>query len=160
MTDEIIKTEEAPVIVEEAPVVIEEKIEYDSVGRPTVITESVLRKLDDCFSIGATDREACFIANIAQSTLYKYQTEHPEYIERKEALKDMLKYKARNNVAKSIDIGDDKTSQWYLERKAKNEFAQRTELSGGEDALPISLIIKQKDDSQSTSSDVSSKSGN
>lgn len=105
----------------------------ESVGRPTVMTPEVISKLEEAFSIGATDQEAAFFAGIGLATLYKYQKENPEYVERKEGLKDMLKFAARKNLAEQI--GEKKSgfySSWYLERKAKSEFSERTELTGPE----------------------------
>lgn len=87
------------------------------IGRPPVIDENVLKQLEDLFSSGATDREACFLANISQQTLYNYQKEHPDFIERKEALKDMPKYKAKKVVIKAIESGDKQQANWYLDRK-------------------------------------------
>lgn len=102
------------------------------VGRPTLMTPETLNKLEQAFSIGASDKEACFIANISHQTLYNYQKDHPEFVERKEALKDMPKYKARKNIVDKINEGDVTTSLWYVERKAKDEFSTRTDhnLSG------------------------------
>lgn len=105
----------------------------NNVGRPTVMDEATLRILEDAFSIGATDKEAIFLANISSSTFYDYCKEHPEFAERKEALKDMPKYKARKNIVERINRGDISVSQWYAERKAKEEFSSRTDLNlGGE----------------------------
>lgn len=107
--------------------------ESNPVGRPTVMTPEVMAKLEEAFSIGATDREATFVAGISMEALYKYQRENPDYIQRKEALKDMLKYAARKNIVDQIQ--EKKSgfySTWYLERKAKSEFAERTELTGPE----------------------------
>lgn len=101
-------------------------------GRPTVMTEDVIRKLEEVFLIGGTDKEACLVANISMATLYKYCQDHPEFSERKEALKDTPKYQARRNVANAIQSADTNISTWYLERKAKNEFSQRTEQTGAE----------------------------
>jgi len=109
-------------------------------GRPTVMTKETMDKIEIAFSNGATDREACFIAGISQQTLYDYQTRFPEFIERKESLKDMPKYQARHNIVKAIYDGDKQQSNWYLERKVKNEFAQRSEVTGteGRDLIPDS----------------------
>jgi hypothetical protein len=100
-------------------------------GRPSVITEDILRKLEEAFSVGATDIEACFLANISKTTLYDYQKKNSEFTERKEALKDMLKYQARVNVSKEINKGNLEASRWYLERKAKEEFSSRQDLNHG-----------------------------
>jgi len=102
------------------------------IGRPTVMTPKTISRLEEAFLNGATDKEAVFLAGISMSTLYAYCQEHPEFSDRKEALKDMPKYTARINVIKAIDAGDKALSQWYLERKAKSEFASRTEHTGEE----------------------------
>lgn len=103
-------------------------------GRPTVITEGVLQKLEMAFFNGATDKEAIFQADISSSAFYDYCKENPEFAERKEQLKDQTKYQARMNVAEAIREGDKQLSQWYLERKAKEEFSTRTEQTGADGA--------------------------
>lgn len=113
------------------------------VGRPNAIDELTLKKLEDAFSNGGTDREACFLANISQQTLYNYQKEHPEFIERKESLKDMIKFQAKQRVKEAI-IAEKTcdTAKWYLERKGKDEgFSPRTEVTGkdGKD-LQVNII--------------------
>ena len=101
------------------------------VGRPNVITENALRKLEEAFSVGATDLEACFLVNISKTSLYEYQKKNLEFMERKEALKSMLKYRAKVNISKEIEKGNLETSKWYLERKAKEEFSSRQDLNHG-----------------------------
>lgn len=101
-------------------------------GRPTVMTSETLRKLEEAFSIGASDKEAIFVADVSSTAFYDYCKEHPEFAERKEQLKDMPKYKARKNINKAIDDGDKNISTWYLERKVKEEFSQRVEQTGKE----------------------------
>lgn len=101
------------------------------VGRPTIMTDEALQILEDAFSVGATDLEACFLAKIGKSTLYNYQEKNPEFVERKEALKNMTKFKAKKVVSKDIDEGKADTAKWYLERKGKDEgFSSRQEVSG------------------------------
>lgn len=98
-------------------------------GRPTIMTLETLNKLEEAFSYGASDKEACFIANISPQTLYNYQKENPDFIERKEALKDMPKYAAKKNIVNKILNGDVPVSQWYAERKVKEEFSTRNDLN-------------------------------
>lgn len=97
-------------------------------GRPPVIDKACLNKLEEAFSLGCTDLEACFYANISSQTLYNYQKNNPEFLERKEALKEQPVLKARKVVVDAIDSGDKQTSQWYLERKNKAEFSTRSDL--------------------------------
>lgn len=117
------------------------------IGRPTLMTPETIAKLEQAFLTGATDNEACFVAGITKSTLYEYCQAHPEFSERKEALKDMPIYTARANVVKAIDEGDKQTSTWYLERKKKVEFAQRSELAGPNGgAIEVDISSKEKAD--------------
>ena len=94
-------------------------------GRPTVITPEIISKLEEAFSIGASDLEACFVAGIGKTTLYVYQTDHPEFTERKEALKNMTSFAARKVVNDKIIEGDVDTAKWQLERKNKDEYGTK-----------------------------------
>lgn len=116
----------------------------DERGRPTVMTEEVIRKLEDGFLKGMTDREACLYADISSSTFYKFCQENPDFSERKEELRDNVKMRARINVAEAIVGGDKPLSQWYLERKAKDEFSGRTETTG-KDGEPLNPTPQELD---------------
>ena len=94
-------------------------------GRPTVMTADVVNKLEEAFSIGASDIEACFIAGISKQTLYNYQKEYPEFVDRKEALKNMTSFAARKVVNDKIIEGDVDTAKWQLERKNKDEYGTK-----------------------------------
>ncbi len=92
-------------------------------GRPTVMTKQVLKNLEDAFRIGCPDREACIYAEISLQTLYNYCEKHPEFLEQKEAWKEVPILKARGNIIEALhkkSVGD---SWQYLIRKRKAEFA-------------------------------------
>ena len=113
----------------------------NAVGRPTVMTEALVNKLEEAFAYGCSDSEACFYAGISKQTLYDYQKKRPEFIDRKEALKERPILQARQKVVQEIK-NDVKNAQWYLERKRKDEFGVRTE--GAVDGQnPILLMIKR-----------------
>lgn len=99
-------------------------------GRPPIMTDDTIKKLEEVFALGGSDSEACFYANISKQTLYNYQKEHPEFVDRKEALKEKPILKARQTVVKALD--DPKDAQWFLERKRKEEFSFRQEVTGAE----------------------------
>lgn len=99
-------------------------------GRPLKINDTVLQKLEYAFSMGCTDKEACLFADISEGTLYSYQKENPDFIKRKELLKESVKLHARLNLANDIqNRGSIDSSKWYLERKAKDEFSLKSEAS-------------------------------
>lgn len=111
------------------------------IGRPTVMTKETISKLEQAFAYGASDKEACFYAGISHESLYKYQKQHPEFTDRKEALKEQPILAAREKVVKEIR-NDVKAAQWYLERKRKDEFGTRTEI-GVDMVNPIRLMVEK-----------------
>jgi hypothetical protein len=113
-------------------------------GRPTVMTDEIIHKLEEAYALGCTDGEACFYADIAKSTLYKYQVEHPEFIERKESLKERPVLLARQAVLQAIQSGDSpgqKIAFDYLTKRKREEFADRVE-NTGKDGGPNQIEIK------------------
>lgn len=119
--------------------------------RPTVMTTEVIAKLEEAFAWGCTDREACLWAGIAQPTLYLYQEKHPEFIDRKEALKDTPILNSRATVARSVKK-DPRMAMDYLSRKKKDEFSTKAETditSGGNALSPILVKFIGEDDTKS-----------
>ena len=111
-------------------------------GRPTVFTPELVNKLEEAFSIGCSDIEACLFAGISKQALYNYQDRFPEFVDRKEMLKERPVLKARSTVIKNL--GEDDTARWYLERKKKNEFSIRNELTGADgSALTLAELVKK-----------------
>ena len=93
--------------------------------------------------MGCSDTEACLYAGISRSSLYKYQEQHPEYLQQKEEWKENPILLARSTVYRNMR--DPNNARWYLERKKKNEFAQTTknEVSGPDgDSIPIKVHIE------------------
>lgn len=48
-------------------------------GRPPVLTENCVRKLEEAFCLGFNTRQTCQIAKVSRSTLYKYFSENPTF---------------------------------------------------------------------------------
>lgn len=96
-------------------------------GRPSKMNETTLGLLKQGFAVGLTDREACLFAGIHPSTLYNYCNANPEFFDQKELLKEQPKIKAKFVLAEAIEGGDVKAAQWYLERRAKEEFSPKFE---------------------------------
>lgn len=102
---------------------------YDKPGKPTKMTPETIAKLEEIFALGGTDTEATFYAGINLETLYAYQRKNPDYVKRKEALKETPVLKARRLVVNSLSTNLS-AAQWYLEKKKKDEFSSRQELTG------------------------------
>ena len=58
----------------------------------------------------------------------------------------MTKYKARKVVAEAIEKNDIQQANWYLERKAKDEFSLRQELTGAEGGELGIILYPQKNE--------------
>ena len=110
-------------------------------GRKTIMTPEIIDKLEQAFSMGCSDLEACLHANIGKTTLYNYQNENPEFVERKEQLKEKLVLKARTVIAEALNRKDENTAKWYLERKAKNEFSAKVENETTINGIETALVV-------------------
>lgn len=97
-------------------------------GRPLKMTEDVINKLEYALSIGCTITEACLYADISVQTFYNYLDRHPSYKDRVDKLRDSAVLKARKTVVDSIESGDEVTAKWYLEKKRRDEFGNKTEV--------------------------------
>lgn len=96
-------------------------------GRPTDMTPDTVNKLEQAFSMGCSDLEACLFADISKQTLYNYQDKHPEFVDRKAMLKQKMIFKARSVIAEALNNKDENTAKWLLERKLKDEFSTKVE---------------------------------
>lgn len=108
-------------------------------GRPPAITDEVIAKLEEAFSWGCPDTEACLWAGIAPATLYKYQEKNPEFAERKAQIKETPTLIARRTVNKAISK-DSRMAMDYLARKAKKEFGNNVDITTDGKALPAPIL--------------------
>lgn len=126
MNDKIIRDEKGKIIKG----VAQDTNKNSTAGRPTVMTDLTVQKLKEAFAFGCTDEEACYYAEIAKQTLYNYQKENPEFIDQKEALKQRPILLARQEVINGL-TGNPELALKFLERKKKDEFSLRSEITGG-----------------------------
>lgn len=104
----------------------------DKGGRPTVMTEEVIRLLEAAFLVGATDLEACVHANISKTALYEYCQKNDEFAERKETLKNQPTLKAKMIVNGALDDNDLNTAHRVIDRKEGSKVKQEiTGANGG-----------------------------
>jgi len=106
-------------------------------GRPTVMTEIVLQKLEECFLAAMTDREACCIAGIGEATLYDYCAANEKFSEKKETLKDMPSAMAKNIIKRSLTDGELSTAKYVLDQKQ----GKKLDITTQGNALPNIITI-------------------
>lgn len=98
-------------------------------GRNTVITDKVIKKLEEGFLNDFNIEEACLFSGISRQTFYNYINKNPEMKERFEALRENVKLKAKINIAKNIKKGDVDISKWLLEHRAPEEYSKKINAS-------------------------------
>jgi hypothetical protein len=114
-------------------------------GRPTVMTDEVIRKLEDAFLSDATNEEACVYADICETAFYKYKAANPKFTENIERLKGMTGLKAKVVIRESIENGDKHDAKWWLERRDKDfKPKKETDVNIGAHKSLIDAIIESK----------------
>lgn len=104
----------------------ETKRRKSNAGRPTVVTSEALQKLQEAFLMDCTDEEACLNANIGTSTLYNYQKENPEFLEKKGIWKHTPFLLARKTILKGLSE-DHEFALKYMKNKKNKEFSEKNE---------------------------------
>lgn len=117
----------------------------DPGGRPTVMTQEVLQKLEAAFMNIFTDAQACDYAGISTATLYNYQKENPAFLERKTMLRERPDMTAKLELVSSIK-GSVEQARWWAAHKMGKEFAPITKLehsgSIGTESVPLSAAAR------------------
>lgn len=108
-------------------------------GRPTVMTPEVIRKLEDAFTWGCTDLEACCYAGISKSTFYDYCADNESFSDRKEVLKNQVSMKAKRVIDRALDDDDVNTAHKVIERKEGTKVKQDI-TSGGQQINQWSVL--------------------
>lgn len=99
----------------------------EPVGRPTKLTDELVKKLEWAFSIGASIPEACFHADITVVTYYNWKKENEELFNRFDELRHNPILKAKLATYKGLD--DPEFALKYLTKKKRDEFGDRLDLT-------------------------------
>jgi hypothetical protein len=114
-------------------------------ARPTIMTPEIITKLEEAFMLGCGDLEACLYADIGKSTLYNYQEKHPEFVDRKEQLKENPILKARTSVIAGLQNSPELALK-FLERRKKDEFSTSADVNlGGQKDNPVVTTLAESD---------------
>ncbi len=96
------------------------------IGRPPIVSAEKVKQLEEVFALGGTDLEACFYADISKRTLYNYQKENPEFLQRKELLKQKPFLLVRQSIMKGVKE-DYNFAMTFAERRMP-EFKKKVEI--------------------------------
>lgn len=98
----------------------------EKVGRKTVFNTANLQKLEEAFSLGAKNSDACAHADISEAAFYAFCKDNPQKKERFERLKAKPILKALNTLNRGLQENPELALK-YLERKRKDEYSTQTE---------------------------------
>lgn len=98
-------------------------------GRPSVLTPAAIAKLEEAFVCGATYSEACVYAGIHPSSLYRYLEKFPDYRERIQGLKGMVKLLAKLTIYRELEKGNLAVA-WEVLERGRVEGYQKVSTSG------------------------------
>lgn len=120
-----------------------QKGESNPNGRPTIMTPETVKKLEEGFAQGFSVNNACIWANISKQTFYTYCENKEGFLDHCKTLQKKPLIKSILVINKALNEGDVGTAKWYAERKGKEEFSTRQELTGtdGKQLMPPKIII-------------------
>lgn len=81
-----------------------------------------------------TITQACRYARIDRTTYYNWCDADEGFLNKMEAAQDFATINAKRVIAEAIAAGDVSAAKWWAERKAKDEFATRSEHTGADGA--------------------------
>lgn len=117
----------------------------NKMGRPTVMTDEVVAKLEYGFMRGLNDTEACCYAGISRSAYYDYVKEHEDFIDKKKEWQSRPSTTAKLNIVEAIESGDTDLAKWWLERRNKDEFSLKQEIAADVNEK-VTISIELSDD--------------
>lgn len=91
-------------------------------GRPSVINEEALRKLEVFIASGMGITASCNFAGISTSTFYEHKATDKEFAYRMNMAEEWAVFRARQIIVKAINDGNIEVCKWYLSKKARFEF--------------------------------------
>ncbi len=106
------------------------------------LTDKMLSDLTTGFNNDFTVEECCRYAGISKETYYQWLKLSDEFAGMMDRAKDFVFIAAKRNLVKSINNGDNEASKWYLSKRQKALFADRTEYTGADgEKLELGVVI-------------------
>ena len=101
----------------------------ENMGRPTVMTDEVIKALLEAFTMDCTNAEACVFAGISTTTLEAYQRNNPDFKRQKELIKNTPNLLNKKIIFNALVEGDKDMAKWRAERKMKDEYSTKLNIN-------------------------------
>lgn len=116
-------------------------------GRPPVINDAVVAKLEQAFAIDATVEEACSYADISRDAFYDYLKVNPKFSDRMADLRNRPVLKARQTVVQKVGESYQNAMD-YLKRKRKLEFGDNVDVTSAGKPIPLFDNVQHNNSNQ------------
>ncbi len=104
----------------------------------------VVEVLEPYLRLSYSLRKACSVAGIPRTTVQTWVDTDETLRLKITAWQNEINAQARRNIVEKIQGGDTETAKWWLERREKEDFSLRSELTGAK-GEPIVRIDAGKD---------------
>src|SRR5690349_21207215 len=111
------------------------------VGRKTVVTPEVVRKLEEAFSMDCTDEEACAFAGIGERTYYDHKSSDEQFSQRMERAKRFAFVLAKKTIMIALNKEDGNLALKWLERRQRELYHTKVEQDVKQ--VPVEEILDQ-----------------
>ena len=125
------------------------QIPYENL-KPNKVDTDIWIKVVEAWENGLSDREAAMYACketrkvVKPSEIAQWKKENPEIAELQAFLEVSLRGESKMVVSQAIKAGKYKVAQWYLERKAADEFSTKSAVAFEGAVIDLSLEEKEK----------------
>ena len=125
------------------------KIPYKNL-KPKNVDDEVWTIVVQAWENGLSDREAALFVYkkldvyIKASEISQWRKDNPDVAELKEFLDQSMRMESKLTVNSAIRAGKVKSAQWYLERKAADEFSTKSAVAFEGAVVELSLEEKEK----------------
>lgn len=98
-----------------------------AIGRPTVFTEEVVRKLEEAFMMDATDTEACAFAGIGRTAYYDELKRNEAFVNKMERAQQVPFMVAKKGLFNAMQKEDGHLILKWLERRQRDRYHTKVE---------------------------------
>lgn len=125
------------------------KVPYRNL-KPKDVDDEVWTSVVKAWENGLSDREAALLASrntetmLKASDIAKWKKENPDIAELQAFLEVAVRTDAKLNISEAIRAGKTKVAQWYLERKAADEFSTKSAVAFEGAVVELTLEDKEK----------------
>lgn len=87
------------------------------------MTKATVQKLETALRDGFSVDTACHVSGVGRSTYYEHLHSDQNFADKMALAQDWTTQRAKQVISTAINNGDLPTAKWWLERKARAEFA-------------------------------------